>query len=162
MANRCDSTDPLTLDNQLCFSVYSTAHAFTRLYRRLLDPLGLTYTRYIALLALFELDGVSIKTLGARLSLDSGTLTPVLRRLDQAGHVDRIRDPSDERVVRVYLTERARAMRSDLERVQATIAASTGLDRDELARLHQRLRTLQHGLEAGLLRLGEAPNDRDG
>jgi DNA-binding MarR family transcriptional regulator len=162
VAKGCDNTDPLTLDNQLCFSVYSTAHAFTRLYRTLLDPLGLTYTQYIALLALFAEDGVSIKELGARLSLDSGTLTPVLRRLEKAGHVDRARDADDERIVRVTLTRSARAMRPELERVNATIAAATGLGPDELAHLQQQLRTLQNGLESGLLRLGEDPDARTG
>lgn len=161
MANGCDSTDPLTLDNQLCFSVYSTAHAFTRLYRTLLDPLGLTYTQYIVLLALFQEDGVSIKALGARLSLDSGTLTPVLRRLDTAGHVTRTRDRGDERIVRVHLTGQARALRPELEHVNTTVAASTGLDADELTRLQRRLRTLQDGLETGLSRLHGQPDDRD-
>lgn len=153
MANGCDSTDPLTLDNQLCFSVYSTAHAFTRLYRTLLDPLGLTYTQYIVLLALLQEDGVSIKALGARLSLDSGTLTPVLRRLDTAGRVDRTRDPNDERVVRVYLTGHGRALSPELERVNTAVADSMGLEADEPMRLQQRLRTLRDGLEAGLNRL---------
>lgn len=159
MANGCDNRDPLTLDNQLCFSVYSTAHAFTRLYRTLLDPLGLTYTQYIVLLALLEEDGVSIKALGGRLSLDSGTLTPVLRRLDAAGHVNRTRDRNDERIVRVDLTAQGRALRPDLERVNNAIGASTGLDADELTRLQWRLRTLQDGLEAGLQRLHGQPDD---
>ncbi len=153
MANGCNRKDPLQLDNQLCFSVYSTAHAFTRLYRGLLDPLGLTYTQYIVLLALLPEDGISIKALGARLSLDSGTLTPVLRRLDMAGHVERRRDRHDERIVRVHLTDEARALRPELERVNATIATSTGLGADELARLQRHLQTLQAGLESGLAQL---------
>jgi len=150
LANGCDSMDPLTLDNQLCFSVYSTAHAFTRLYRTLLDPLGLTYTQYIVLLALLGEDGVSIKTLGERLALDSGTLTPVLRRLDRSGYVDRTRDQRDERIVRVRLTDQTRNRRAELERVHATIADATGLDADELMHLQQQLRRLRAGLESGL------------
>jgi DNA-binding MarR family transcriptional regulator len=150
LANGYNSTDPLTLDNQLCFSVYSTAHAFTRLYRTLLDPLGLTYTQYIVLLALLAEDGLSIKMLGERLALDSGTLTPVLRRLDPAGYVDRTRDQRDERIVRIHLTDQTRDRHWDFERVRATVAEATGLDADELMYLQQQLTRLRAGLESGL------------
>src|SRR5438132_13989272 len=87
----------LRLDNQLCFALYSASLAMTKLYKPLLDELGLTYPQYLAMLVLWERDGVTVSQLGERLSLDSGTLTPLLKRLEAAGLVARIRDVQDER-----------------------------------------------------------------
>src|SRR5262249_29167321 len=104
--------DPLQLDDQLCFALYSASRAVTRAYARLLQPLGLTYPQYLVLLVLWERDGVSVKQLGERLALDSGTLTPLLQRLDSQGLVEPRRGDDDERVVRIHLTAAGRALRS--------------------------------------------------
>src|ERR1700749_3113686 len=88
---------PLKLDNQICFAIYSTAHAFNRVYKPLLDHLGLTYPQYLAMLVLWERDGVPVKDNGARLFLDSGTLTPLLKRLEKAQLIKRTRSSADER-----------------------------------------------------------------
>src|SRR3954463_16375045 len=90
---------PLQLDNQLCFAVYAAAHAFNATYKPLLEPLGLTYPQYLAMLVLWEEDGVTVSAIGSRLGLDSGTLTPLLKRLEAAGLVSRLRDAADERQV---------------------------------------------------------------
>src|SRR5262244_4245764 len=95
---------PLRLDNQICFAIYSAAHAFNRVYKPLLDQLGLTYPQYLVMLVLWERDGVPVKEIGERLFLDSGTLTPLLKRLEAAGLVKRSRSTEDERVVLIHLT----------------------------------------------------------
>lgn len=100
----------LTLDHQLCFALYAASNAMTRLYRDRLEPLGLTYPQYLAMLVLWEQDGaaaLNVKTLGERLHLDSGTLTPMLKRMEQAGLVSRTRNAADERQVAVALTPAA-------------------------------------------------------
>src|SRR5438876_7144972 len=98
------AVDWLALDNQLCFSLYSTSLAMTKLYKPLLAPLGLTYPQYLVLLVLWETDAISVNELGARLFLDSGTLTPLLKRMQTAGWLARTRDAADERRVIVTLT----------------------------------------------------------
>src|SRR5436305_11543863 len=95
-ATKSASDLPLLLGNQLCFAVYSTAHAFNRFYKPLLDRLGLTYPQYLVMLVLWERDGGSVKDIGDRLFLDSGTLTPLLKRLEAAGLVKRTRSSEDE------------------------------------------------------------------
>src|SRR5215218_5970457 len=100
----------LQVSRQLCFSVYSTAHAFNRFYKPILEPLGLTYPQYLVMLVLWDQDGRTVKEIGQHLQLDSGTLTPVLKRLQALGYVQRSRDLPDERQVRVTLTERGRAI----------------------------------------------------
>src|SRR6202167_2586758 len=99
MAKKNVSDLTLLLDNQLCFAIYSTAHAFNRVYKPLLDRLGLTYPQYLVMLVLWERDGVSVKEIGERLFLDSGTLTPLLKRLAQAGLIKPPRSTEDERQV---------------------------------------------------------------
>src|SRR3954463_1874064 len=94
----------LLLDNQLCFALYSASLAMTKLYKPLLDELGLTYPQYLVMLVLWEGDGRTVSELGERLSLDSGTLTPLLKRLEAAQLVSRIRDTEDERRVHIMLT----------------------------------------------------------
>src|ERR1700749_1050842 len=94
----------LRLDNQICFAIYSATHAFNRVYKPLLDRLGLTYPQYLVMLVLWERDGVPVRDIGERLSLDSGTLTPLLKRLEQAGLVKRTRSSEDERQVLIALT----------------------------------------------------------
>ncbi len=106
-----DDHDALKLGDQLCFAVYSAAHAFNRVYKPLLAALGLTYPQYLTMLVLWEQDDVAVKAIGERLGLDSGTLTPLLKRLEKLGLVARRRDPADERSVRIALTTEGRALR---------------------------------------------------
>ena len=106
------------IGRQLCFAVYSASHAFTRAYRQLLEPLGLTYPQYLVMLVLWERDDRRVKDIGAELFLDSGTLTPLLKRLENIGLVRRVRDARDERQVGILLTAAGR----DLERKAAPIA----------------------------------------
>src|SRR5262245_50801378 len=100
-----------TLERQLCFAVYATAHAFNRAYKPLLDRVGLTYPQYLVMLVLWEKGCMPVKTIGEQLDLDSGTLSPLLKRLEQAGLIDRARDPKDERQVIVSLTEKGAGMK---------------------------------------------------
>jgi len=98
------------LDDQLCFAVYTASQAIVRAYQPFLDGLGVTYTQFLVLMVLWETDDLTVGELGARLRLDSGTLTPLTRRMEVAGLVDRVRDPADERRRRIRLTERGRAL----------------------------------------------------
>ena len=111
------------LDNQICFAVYSTAHAFNRVYKPLLDKLGLTYPQYLVMLVLWERDGVPVKDIGERLFLDSGTLTPLLKRLEAAELIKRTRSTEDERQVLIALTPKGQALR---EKAQSRAAGDPG------------------------------------
>lgn len=146
--------DALRLDQQLCFALYAASRAVTRAYAPLLEPLGLTYPQYLVLLVLWEDDGVSVKQLGERLFLDSATLTPLLKRLEQQGLVTRRRAEHDERVVQIELTEAGRALRAKARRVPEALACRAGCDPDDtaaltrLARLREELHALRRQLEA--------------
>ncbi|WP_428421287.1 MarR family winged helix-turn-helix transcriptional regulator [Methylibium sp.] len=135
----------LALDAQLCFALHSSSLAMTRRYRPVLDALGLTYPQYLVMLALWERDGLSVSRLGERLFLDSGTLTPLLKRLQAAGLLTRERAAADERRVVVTLTPAGRTLRRRALGIPATLAGATGCAPDELASLTttlQRLRTV--------------------
>src|SRR3989338_8092204 len=106
------SEQALLLDNQLCFALYSASLAMTKLYKPLLDELGLTYPQYLALLVLWEQDSLMVSELGERLYLDSGTLTPLLKRLETSGLVSRLRDVEDERRVHISLTAAGRKLKN--------------------------------------------------
>jgi DNA-binding MarR family transcriptional regulator len=148
------ATDPLRLDLQLCFALYTASRAMTRAYAPLLEPLGLTYPQYLVLLALWEQDGIAVKDLGQRLALDSATLTPLLKRLEQQGVVERRRDERDQRVVRIHLTDAGRALRVRARRVPAALACRAGFDpADE--RAHVRLTRLRDELNELIGRLEE-------
>ncbi|WP_339278992.1 MarR family transcriptional regulator [Paenibacillus sp. FSL W8-1187] len=134
----------LPLDLQLCFALYACSKEVTRLYRPLLQELGITYTQYVTLLALWEQDGLPVKGLGSRLYLDSGTLTPLLKKLEAAGLVNRIRDGADERVLRVYLTEQGRALQMQAANIPQELCRVPGIDLQELEELRVRLQSL-HG-----------------
>lgn len=136
-------TDALHLEQQLCFALYHASRAMIRAYGPLLEPLGLTYPQYLVMLVLWQEKTLSVKELGQRLALDSGTLTPLLKRLEQAGLVSRRRDSEDERVVRIELTPEGQKLRSKARNVPTELACRTGFDvtdERELARL-ARLRT---------------------
>jgi len=127
------------LGSMLCFTVYSTAHAFTRAYKPLLDALGLTYPQYLAMFALWENDNLSVKEIGELLHLDSGTLTPLLKRLETMGLVRRARDPADERSVRISLTKAGLEMRCKERSVHEGLMGACGHTNDELAALTAQL-----------------------
>jgi DNA-binding MarR family transcriptional regulator len=142
-ADTARPTDWLQLDNQLCFALYSASLAMTRLYKPLLEPLGLTYPQYLALLVLWERDGLAVNELGERLFLDSGTLTPLLKRMEAAGWVLRQRARDDERRVIVSLTADGKALKRRAQSVPRALAAATGCSADELVALTQRLQQLR-------------------
>ena len=123
-----ESMNLLALDNQFCFALYSASHAVTKTYKPLLDQLGLTYPQYLVMLVLWEQDGILVKDIGARLFLDSGTLTPLLKRLEGNGLVERKRDPHDERQVRISLSAPGRALRTRALEVPEQMLCAIGKD----------------------------------
>lgn len=137
----------LLLCNQLCFAVYSTAHAFNRLYKAHLDAIGLTYPQYLVMLTLWESDGLTVKDLGEKLRLDSGTLTPLLKRMEAAGLLHRARDPQDERQVRISLTNQGTALREQAKLIPAAITAASGCSPQELASLKATLLDVRDNLD---------------
>jgi len=136
----------LALDHQFCFALYSTSHAMTKTYKPLLDRLGLTYPQYLVMLVLWEQDGILVKDIGARLFLDSGTLTPLLKRLESNGLVARNRDPQDERQVRISLTAEGRALRAKAEEIPEQLLCATGQEAGTLGRLRGQLATVRDEL----------------
>jgi len=135
--------DLLKLDNQLCFALYSASLAMTKLYKPLLDKLGLTYPQYLVMLALWEEDAQMVSALGQRLSLDSGTLTPLLKRLESSGFVSRVRDTADERRVHIVLTATGRRLKARAAEVPQCLLAASQCSIDELIALTQQLRGLR-------------------
>jgi MarR family transcriptional regulator, organic hydroperoxide resistance regulator len=149
-----DGNPTPTLNDQLCFALYSTAHAVTRAYKPLLDAFGLTYPQYLVLLVLWERDGVSVKEIGDRLFLDSGTLTPLLKRMEAAGFVKRTRDPEDERQLRVNLTAKGQDLRGKARDIAAKLFCDFGRPlpalvalRDDLTELRTQLQKSQNPKE---------------
>jgi DNA-binding MarR family transcriptional regulator len=134
--------DGLELDNQVCFALYAASRAVTQLYRPVLDALGLTYPQYLVMLVLWERGPITVKDLGAALELDSGTLSPLLKRLESAGLVRRERSAADERSVQVHLTDAGAALRKRASNVPRKIAGATGLELAELGRLRRQLTEL--------------------
>jgi DNA-binding MarR family transcriptional regulator len=137
----------LKLEDQLCFSIYAAQHAFTRFYKPLLEPLGLTYPQYLVLLALWEEDGLPLKSIGGRLGLDSGTLTPLLKRMEEAGLVSRARDAGDERQVLVGLTAKGRRLEAKAAAFPAQIGAAASCSAGELTALRKLMFRLRDDLE---------------
>lgn len=137
------------LDDQLCFALYAAANAMQRAYGPLLRPFDLTYLQYLVLLVLWEADDRIVGEIGQRLYLDSGTLTPVLRRLEGLGFVERRRWADDERVVRVTLTTSGVELETKMDALRRAIAAKTGLDSAALGTLRDELRALRGRLAAG-------------
>lgn len=131
------------LDHQLCFALYSSSLVMTKLYKPVLSALGLTYPQYLVLLVLWETDNLSVSDLGTRLFLDSGTLTPLLKRLEVAGWLTRLRAVDDERRVIVSLTAAGRALRRKAQHVPSEVACAAGCELDELADLTRRLQRLR-------------------
>lgn len=138
---------PVTLDQQLCFAVYGAAHALNRAYKPLLAAYGLTYPQYLVLMVLWETDHQTVKALGERLGLDSGTLSPLLKRLEQAGKIVRRRDDSDERQVVISLTNDGRALQAEAAGIMGAIGQATGCSSACMTDLRDQLRDLRQNLE---------------
>jgi len=136
----------LALDEFLCFAVYSLGHAFNRAYKPLLEALGLTYPQYVAIVELWERDDRTVSELGGKLLLDSGTLTPLLKRLEAAGLVQRARDAEDERQVRIRLTRAGLALKEKARAIPEAILCAAGQPRPELRALNQELLRLRDQL----------------
>ncbi len=141
-------TLPQTLDEQLCFALYSTSHAMTKAYKPLLDKLSLTYPQYLAMLVLWERDDIAVKDIAARLDLDPATVTPLLKRLEALGYVERVRSAADERVVNVRLTTDGRALREKARSVPADLFCAMQQTPEFLVRLRTDLKQLRDALAA--------------
>ncbi|WP_436845774.1 MarR family winged helix-turn-helix transcriptional regulator [Streptomyces tibetensis] len=140
--------DWLRLDQQICFSLHAASRAFNGVYRQILKDLGLTYPQYLVMLVLWEHDELPVKKLGEHLRLDSGTLSPLLKRLEAAGLVRRERSARDERSVEVRLTEEGVALRARALQVPRRIASSTGFGPEEVRALRARIDELTTALDA--------------
>jgi DNA-binding MarR family transcriptional regulator len=136
----------LRLDQQICFALYGAAHAFTRAYKPLLDPIGLTYPQYLVMMALWEKETSTVKALGEMLGLDSGTLSPLLKRLEHAGLITRKRGTVDERQVLVALTPKGADLKTEGVKIMAAIGGATGCGLEELAQLRDQVNALKEGL----------------
>jgi len=141
-----ESNPALLLDNQLCFALYSTSLAMTKRYKPLLAPLGLTYPQYLVMLVLWERDGMMVSELGERLFLDSGTLTPLLKRLEALGHIARVRDVADERRVHITLTSAGRKLKARAAAVPAGVLGATHCSVSELVSLTRQIQALRKSL----------------
>ena len=136
----------MQLDNQLCFALYSTSLAMTKVYKPLLDELGLTYPQYLAMLVLWERDGLMVSELGEQLYLDSGTLTPLLKRLEVAGYISRIRDVEDERRVYITLTSSGRKLKTRATKIPGCILRASQCSLPELVTLTGQVQSLRKRL----------------
>ncbi len=143
---------PAQLDEQLCFALTVATKAVSGAYRAGLAPLGLTYPQYLVLLALWTRDGQTVSELGEAVHLDSGTLSPLLRRLEQAGHVRRYRTDRDERRVLISLTTSGHDLESAAARVRRRVEGATGLSHHEFADLRDRLFQLAETVEQAVTR----------
>ncbi|MCR4953554.1 MAG: MarR family transcriptional regulator [Treponema sp.] len=139
--------NPLSLDNQLCFALYVCSKEIIRRYNPILEPLGLTYTSYITLLGLWEKDDITVKELGQKLFLDSGTLTPLLKKMEIQGLVKRTRSNKDERTVYVRLTEEGRAMRSKCQDIPRQMMCYNFLDLNKAGDLLQSLHSIMEKMQ---------------
>ena len=149
-ATKHPADQPLLLGNQLCFAIYSTAHAFNRVYKPLLDRLGLTYPQYLVMLVLWEGDGLTVGDIGEQLQLDSGPLTPLLKRLEAAELVKRTRSSEDERQVLIALTSRGLALREKARTVPHAILAASACSVSELSAMKNQLLGLRDRLNAAV------------
>jgi DNA-binding MarR family transcriptional regulator len=148
MARKSTAADPLRLDNQICFAVYSATHAFNRVYKPLLDRLGLTYPQYLVMLVLWERDDVPVKEIGDKLFLDSGTLTPLLKRLEAAHLVKRTRSREDERQVLIALTSQGHALKEKARSVPQSILTASDCSVSELVAMKDEIVALRDRLNA--------------
>lgn len=152
-----DPSEDLKLNRQVCFALYSASRATTQLYRPILESLGLTYPQYLVMLVLWEEQPRTVKDLGAALALDSGTLSPLLKRLEAAGLVRRSRRADDERSVEIHLTDEGAALRERATSVPRKVAAATGFSVGELEALRDQLTTLARTVGEHQLAADELP-----
>ncbi len=150
-----NSSNSLRLEKQLCFAIYAASHAFTRAYRVLLEPLGLTYPQYLVLLVLWERDAMRVKEIGRKLQLDSGTLTPLLKRLEGIGFVRRVRDLEDERQVSIVLTAAGQALEARAASIPSDLHCMTGMPADEIITLTNAITKLRLQLQQSC---GDSPS----
>ena len=136
------SIDALALERQVCFALSVASRSVVAAYRPVLEPLGLTHPQYLVMLALWENAPLSVKELSSLLQLDPGTLSPLIKRLEASGYVERKRKPEDERTLAIAPTERGRLLRRDAEQVPVEMMRRLGMSRDELALLHQLMNRL--------------------
>lgn len=139
-------TDSIPLESQLCFSLYATTIAINRAYKPLLDSLGITYPQYLVLSALWEEDGRTITAIADRLALEPSTITPLVKRLEAAGFVGRLRNPADERQVQVRLTARGNALRDETRCLPDTLLARSGMTADQIIALNGKIQALRDAL----------------
>ncbi|MEY2503238.1 MAG: MarR family transcriptional regulator, organic hydroperoxide resistance regulator [Verrucomicrobiota bacterium] len=150
MARKSAADFPLRLDNQICFAVYSTAHAFNRVYKPLLDELGLTYPQYLVLSTLWEQDGLAVSAIANRLALDSSMITPLVKRLEAAELIKRTRSTEDERQVLIALTPKGEALREKARAVPQSILAASACSVGELVAMKNEIVALRDRLNAVL------------
>ncbi|ELY4520114.1 MarR family transcriptional regulator [Cronobacter muytjensii] len=136
----------LSLDNQLCFALYSANLALHKIYRQLLTPLGLTYPQYLVMMVLWQQDDITVSEIGERLYLDSATLTPLLKRMETAGLLMRQRSRQDERQVIVTLTDAGRALKAEAHGIPGSVLCATACDREALMSLKAQLENLRDNL----------------
>ena len=134
-----DPDEALKLDNQLCFPLYAAARKVTNLYTPVLKPLGLTYTQYLVFMVLWEKDGVTVSDICDRLMLDSGTITPLLKKMEAAGYVERNRSKQDERIVMITLTAKGRELKEKAGSVPGCIGSCISLEPAEAVQLYKLL-----------------------
>jgi len=147
MTKPLDTCESLLLDNQLCFALHSTSLLMTKVYKPLLQALGLTYPQYLAMMVLWEEDGLTVGEISNRLLTDPGSLTPLLKRLETEGLLSRTRSREDERVVVVELTEAGRALRDKAMDIPQCILGASGLDIEQLRKLQGDLLALRGNLQ---------------
>ncbi|MED4015496.1 MarR family winged helix-turn-helix transcriptional regulator [Sutcliffiella cohnii] len=140
--------DFLTLENQLCFAIYETTSEFIKLYTKVLQPYDMTYPQYLVLLALWEKDGITVKQLGQKLNLGTGTLTPMIKRLIDKGWLEKVRSEVDERNVYVFLKEKARTHKNIITTQVANEIELCNISLDEYNELMKQLKTLQTKIKA--------------
>jgi len=134
-----DKYESIKLDNQVCFSLYAASREIIKLYKPYLDKYNLTYTQYIAMLVLWEDEKSTVKDIGRRLHLDSGTLTPLLKKIESMGLIKRYRDVNDDRVVIVELTQQGRLLKDDVTEVPKEMACRINMSKEDLIQLKRKL-----------------------
>lgn len=141
-----ESPPTLPLDSQLCFSIYSTAIAINRAYKPMLDDLGVTYTQYLALSALWEQDGLTVSGIAERLGLEPSTITPAVQRLEKAGFLSRRRSKTDERLVEVFLTSKGKELHTRTGCLTDTLLRRSGFTIPQMIELNQKVQLLRDRL----------------
>ncbi|BDB18578.1 MarR family transcriptional regulator [Pseudomonas sp. MAFF 301514] len=150
MSKNPDPCESLMLDNQLCFALHSTSLLMTKVYKPLLQALGLTYPQYLAMMVLWEEDGLTVGEISSRLLTDPGSLTPLLKRLEAEGVLSRTRSREDERVVVVELTDAGRALQDKAMGIPQCILGASGLELEQLRKLQSDLIALRANLQASV------------